>query len=155
MKVVGLLFSLLVLASCSLNAEQERTLNQSLSNFLSAQNELQALGMIAYVHPDVIQHYKSLGDTVFQKRFNLLDSAGFATLWTDPILQQVKKKGSKIHVRYQLKALPEEASTAIPKKISIFACSDDDGKHWFFVEEKDYFNPLIFSREKQLISEDD
>lgn len=111
--------------------------------------------MLSHVHPKVIKWYKDQGDEVFQNRFKLVDEEGLSVLWTDPILKKVESRGKTIHVKYQLKALPEEGAVEGPDKINIIACSDDNGVQWFFVDEKDYFNPLIFSTEKQLISKDD
>jgi hypothetical protein len=66
MKLLILLFSLFLIGSCALNADQEQKLNQSMAGYLHARNECQLISYVAFTYPGVVAEYKEQGDSKIQ-----------------------------------------------------------------------------------------
>ena len=65
------LLLLIVLSSCSLNSTQEQSLNSAKVSYINSKNNGSVMSYVAYTLPEAVAYYKSKGDSVFQKRFDL------------------------------------------------------------------------------------
>ena len=144
-------FILLLLASsCSLNATQEASLNNAKTSFINSKNNGTVMSYVAFTLPDVVAYYKDQGDSIFQQRFDLssLETKNFLTNGNIRIVEQ---KSPLIHVKYEFTKVDFEDVNQ--SKVYIYALSDNDGKSWFFAEEKDYKNDAILPASKRLIND--
>lgn len=139
--VVLLIFS----ASCELSTEQETQLNQDLSNLLSVRNSGDALSYLNYTHPIIVKHYKSLGDSVYKRRFqsispktsrDYLDSN--EVYWTNAYQKEIKSDDSLIQVKVQITLA--KGYNKIDSTSTIYGIAKKNGSNWLFVEQQDYFS---------------
>lgn len=149
MKLKYLLLLFLV-AACSLNADQEATLNKAVNVYLESRNEGSVISYVAMVHPNVVSHYKTKGDEIFLSKFDLSTDNG---LLQDGTIKEVEKDNRKIHVLYEFVRVDFDYQESDVKKVKIAAVSEDAGKTWFFIEYVDYTNPDIIPVKQRLIKD--
>lgn len=140
---------LLLLAGCVLNAEQERSLNEAQRHYTDAFNEGDVTKYVGMTHPNVVAHYKMLGDSTFKTKFDLAEES--LHLQDGTIRQKVKKDNS-IQALIEFKRLNIDDFELEFEKVNIIAVSEDNGKTWFFIEGKDYSNEEIMPKDHQLIT---
>ena len=104
------------------------------------------MSYVAYTLPEAVAYYKSKGDSVFQKRFDL-SKEQLSEFIQDGNISKVVNESPIIHVKFNF------ISNNITDGESevIYAISENDGSSWFFAEEVDYKNDKIISEMKQLI----
>lgn len=146
----GLIFTylLILLGSCSLSADQEKKLNESLSAYLNARNECQLINYVAFTHPGLVAYYKTQGDSVFKKEFDCHDDTLYLQ---DPTVRQIKSTGMNIHVEYDLDVYSEFTGEKLEKKQIIYAISVDKGNSWFFMDQQIYVDKKILPKFKRLL----
>lgn len=142
------IFLLLVLCSCSLNADQEAALHQATISYINARNEGVTTAVVAYTYPPAVAYYTAKGDSVFKERFDL------SKLEEEPYLQdgnidEIKKKDGEIHIKYSYLSIDPYEYEA--DKVFIYALSSNDGESWFYLDERDYKNKEILPSSKRLI----
>lgn len=153
MKLKHFIFSLLLIlltSACSLNGEQEASLNETLSEFIEARNNNRVSLRVRLSYPSAVRYYKSKGDDVFKEHYRPENNDEF---WQDGTLLDVEQKGDHIHVKYEFKAVFEQEMELVWDKRYLYAISIDDGKHWKFLDAHEYKNPEILPRDKKLIKE--
>ena len=143
-------FIILLLAACSLNADQEASLNQAVALYINSLNDGNATVVVGHTHPNAVAYYKAQGDSVFMAHYDLTN-ADYDPFYQDGTIMEVKSDGQRLHVKYNFLRIDffdfkEEDSEAI-----IFAVSEDDGKSWFFIDEFDYYNDEIIAKKDRLI----
>ena len=140
------LLLLIVLSSCSLNSTQEQSLNSAKVSYINSKNNGSVMSYVAYTLPEAVAYYKSKGDSVFQKRFDL-SKEQLSEFIQDGNISKVVNESPIIHVKFNF------ISNNITDGESevIYAISENDGSSWFFAEEVDYKNDKIISEIKQLI----
>ena len=143
--VFGLL--LFFFQACTLSASQEASLNSAKTSFIKSKNEGLVLSYVAFTLPEVVAFYKNQSDSSFQKRFDLSGVSEEVYL-TDGNVKEVVSEGMNIHVKYDFQNSQSEEDT----REMVFALSKNDGKSWFFVEDRDYFNKNIIPDGKRLIN---
>lgn len=136
LKIVNpFLFIAILLTSCALNGEQEKKLNESLSAYVFARNECQVISYVAFTYPNLVASYKAEGDSLFKEHFNCNKDSIYLE---DPTIRQTEKKGSAIHVLYDLTAYNENTGEEQKKKHQVVGVSNDDGNSWFFLDHSEY-----------------
>ncbi|SRR5574343_1639674 len=150
MKLFTILFSLLILASCALNADQEQKLNQSLAGYLHARNECQLVSYVAFTYPGVVADYKEQGDSVFQAKF---DCTNDSITWNDPTIRLIQQEGQSIHALIDVAQVDEYSYEILKDKEQLIAVSEDDGNSWFFIEHAYYVDKSKLIKLKRLIKE--
>jgi hypothetical protein len=149
-KSVNLFFLLvmLLISACTLNSEQERNLNQSLSDYLLAKNECRMVNLVAFTYPELVASIKAEGDSSFMAYFNCsADSVYF----DDPTIRSSVKKNKEIQVCYELRARKMNNVEFGTFKHELIAISHDNGNSWFFMDKKEYVNKSRISKLKKLI----
>lgn len=148
MRFFYLILLLFAVCSCTLNAEQEKSLHDAQRAYVDARNEADVLKFVGYTHPNVIAHYKHLTDSSFQKKFDLsLHSYAIQ----DATIQDIETADNTIHVSYLFKTVDTEGFGEFGADKTIVAISEDAGKTWFFIEKEDYVNSEILPEKYQLI----
>lgn len=144
---------ILVLAGCSLNAEQEASLNRAIHRHLSAMNEGRMLQFVSEVHPAAVRYYKEKGDDVFKTHFSLSDSTDIynADYYQDPLIEEIESDGDRIQVRYKVLRIDVDDFNPESEDVEIFALSEDNGVSWIFLHDQDYFIDEIFPPKQRLI----
>lgn len=150
MKLFTILSSLLILASCALNADQEQKLNQSLAGYLHARNECQLVSYVAFTYPGVVEDYKEQGDSVFQAKF---DCTNDSITWNDPTIRLIQQEGQSIHALIDVAQVDEYSYEILKDKEQLIAISEDDGNSWFFIEHAYYVDKSKLIKLKRLIKE--
>jgi hypothetical protein len=150
MKLLTILFSLLILASCALNADQEQKLNQSLAGYLHARNECQLVSYVAFTYPGVVADYKEQGDSVFQAKF---DCTKDSITWNDPTIRLIQQEGQSIHALIDVAQVDEYSYEILKDKEQLVAISEDSGNSWFFIEHAYYVDKSKLIKLKRLIKE--
>lgn len=143
------IFLLLLVASCSMNAEQEQSLNQATSLYLDAHNNGYVMSYVAMIYPDAVKYYKSKGDNYFKSKFELISEENKSSILQDGILKEIRSKDENIQVHYNF--IEVDNLTSSRKNRSIIAISEDNGKSWFFLDKEDYLNNDIVDKENRLI----
>lgn len=141
----------IVVFSCSLNAEQEASLNQHLSNYLRARNGCMLVGIVGFTHPDYIRELKDQGDSVLLKSIDCQGNYERGIKFTDPTLRKTETEGNKIHVYYELDLENGADGTIERRKEGLFAISEDNGKSWYFLTREVYKNKGICKSLNRLI----
>lgn len=138
---------------CSLNAEQEASLNRAVNQHLSAMNDGRTLQFISEIHPSAVKYYKSKGDDLFKKHFTLIDSSEVyePDYYQDPLIKTIESKGERLHVRYEVLKIENIDGNTESVPYYMYATSEDNGKSWYFLEEGDYFNNDIIPAKERLI----
>jgi hypothetical protein len=150
MKLLTFLFSLLLLTSCALNADQEQKLNQSLAGYLNARNQCQLISYVAFTHPGVVADYKEQGDSVFQAKF---DCSKDSISWDDPTIRMIQQEGKAIHALINVAQVDDYSYEILEEKKQLVALSEDDGNSWFFMEYSYYVDKSKLNKLKRLIKQ--
>lgn len=150
MKYLFILLSLVVLASCALNADQEQKLNQSMAGYLHARNDCQLVSYVAFTYPAVVADYKEQGDSIFQAKF---DCTQDSITWNDPTIRLIQQEGKSIHALIDVAQVDEYSYEILKEKQQIVAISEDNGNSWFFVEHSYYVDKSKLNNLKRLIKE--
>lgn len=139
-----------LLFSCTLNSEQEASLNQNLSRYLKARNNCMKTGIIGFTHPDYVLEVKNESDSAFLKAFDC-KNYGDAVRFSDPTLRKTVKEKDVIHIYYELDV--ETGNTGIVKRRGegLYALSEDNGKTWYFLMKDIYENKNSSKSIKRLI----
>lgn len=127
-----------ILASCSLNADQETALNQHVSRYLKAKNGCMVVGLVGFTHPDYIRELKQQGDSVLLKKMDCSESYQQGIKYTDPTLRRTQTSDDTIHVYYELDVEKGTDGTKQRRAEGVYAISEDDGKTWFFLSKEVY-----------------
>ncbi len=153
MKKLVILFgiALFLFAACNLTAEQEASLNSSLSKYIKARNECQVVGLVGFTHPDLVSDYKSLGDSIFQHKFDCDKNVEYFNEINNATLRSTAKVGESIHILYDFDETNPESSKATRRSFELVAISENDGKNWFFIPWRDYSDPKNCKKLKRLI----
>lgn len=147
-KLLTHIFLLLILLSCSLNADQEASLHQATISYINARNEGVATAVVAYTYPPAVAYYTGKGDSIFKARFDLSNLEEEAFL-QDGNIEAIEKKDSEIHVKYSYLSIdPFDFKS---DKVFIYAMSSNYGESWFYLDEGDYRNEEILPSSKRLI----
>lgn len=140
-----------LLLACSLNSEQERQLNKSLSNYLNAKNSGSILEYSSLIYPELIREWKTSGIDTLKEKVKLKTDTTELKHYDNPYIILTKKENKTIQIKYQLDCYQNEYTSSEKTKVYLYAISDDEGKSWFFVDEKDYLNPQSCKKLKRLI----
>jgi hypothetical protein len=144
-------FVLLLVGACTLSSKQEATLHQALTSYVNAHNEGFVKSYVGYTHPNVVGYYEDQGDSIFRQKFELFSPENGGDFLQDGTVKEIEIKGEQLHVHYVFDRFNEPNLDSSVDKINIIAISVDDGESWFFVEESDYKNDKIFSKDERLI----
>ena len=144
-KTVLFLFISILIFACSLNADQEKSLNQAIVKYMFAMNNDLFLSKAAATHPVFLRHYKNQGTEKFKAHFATKDST-----FTDPTIGITKTSGDVIHVQLQIALVGKMSYEKAKKRMNLYAVSEDAGKNWFFIDGKDYESKMC-SKFKRLI----
>lgn len=140
-----------LLWACSLNSEQERQLNKSLSNYLNARNSGSILEYTSLIYPELIRDWKTSGVDTLKEKVKLKTDTTELKRYDNPFIILTKKENKNIHIKYQLDCYQNEYTSSEKTKVNLYAISDDLGKSWFFMDEKDYSNTKTCKKLKRLI----
>lgn len=154
MKNYFFVLCLLALASCSLNAEQEASLNRAVNKHIGALNDGRLVQFIAETYPPAVKYYKSKGDAAFKEKFTLVDSISVyeTAVYQDPTILNVGKSELNIHVEYTVLCVTMKDLAPHSEERKLFALSSDGGKQWYFLHDEDYFNSAILPKNDRLIN---
>lgn len=150
------LFTLMV--ACDLSTEQETQLNKDLSNLITVRNNGDALSYLNYTHPIVVKYYKSLGDSIYKKRFqsispkssrDYLDTS--EVYWVNAYQKDIKSDDSLIQVKVQITLA--KGYDKMDSSTTIYGVAKKSGSNWLFIEEQDYFSDY-FPTNLRLYKED-
>lgn len=144
-KTILFLFLSILIFACSLNADQEKSLNQATVKYMFAMNNDLFLSKAAATHPLFLRYYKNQGTEKFKSHFATSDST-----YTDPVIGTTETKGDVIHIQLKVALVGEMSSEKAKDRISVYAVSEDAGKNWFFIDGKDY-ESKICKKFKRLI----
>lgn len=147
MKFFGILL-LLFLAACTLNADQEKSLNDAVNRYLSARNNNEILSYVAMTNANAVKYYKNQGDSTFKLKFGAGDEFEFIQ---DGNIRDTEASGSKIQVKYSFLKITGDLFAEDSQEIFIYAISEDNGVSWTFIDEADYLNDEIFTNKMRLI----
>ncbi|MBU3660492.1 MAG: hypothetical protein FGM14_11505 [Flavobacteriales bacterium] len=128
-----LLLIFFTVASCSLNAEQERNLNKSIIKYLFSVNRELKLSIAAATHPLILRELKEDGD---EKLKAYLEPKHH--IWTDAIIGKTKMDGAIVHIELKVALISKETFEKAPNRIRLYAISEDNGANWYFVDYKIY-----------------
>lgn len=150
MKILSVVFSLILLASCALNADQEQKLNQSMAGYLQARNNCQLISYVAFTYPAVVADYKEQGDSIFQAKF---DCTQDSIILNDPTIRQIQQEGNMIQALVDVAQVDEYTYDILTEKQKFVAVSEDNGNSWFFMEHAYYVDKSKLKKLKRLIKE--
>ncbi len=133
MAKINFLFTLisgLILCSCGLNANQEKTLNRDVVQYVNAYNKNLSLLEASLTHPCVVDHLLKSGDTVFRNYFEHEDCQ-----LTNYRIGDIDTKGDTmtIALNFDYDSLPSASNS---NKKTIYARSFNNGMNWFFYERQ-------------------
>jgi len=140
----------LLLACCTLNADQEVSLNNARFAYINSRNNGVVMSYVAYTHPNVVDYYKTLGDSNFTMKFDLLQY-GSAYELSDGRIVEIKSEAKSIHVKYSYTSMTLVHNKMKNDAFIILAISDDTGSSWYFMDEDDYLNDKIMDPSDRLI----
>ena len=140
-----------LLFACSLSSEQERQLNKSFSNYLNARNSGSILEYTSLIYPELIRDWKTSGVDTLKEKVKLKTDTTELKQYDNPFIILTKKENKSIQIKYQLDCYQNEYISSEKTKVNLYAISDDEGKSWFFMDEKDYLNPQSCKKLKRLI----
>jgi hypothetical protein len=142
---------LLILAtSCSLNADQEASLNDAMVSYVNSKNNGVVMSYVAFTHPNAVAYYKEKGDSVFTAKFDLSNSE-YEPFLQDGNIKEIESDGNRITVKYNFLNITGDFFEESAEDFVLYAISEDAGLTWFFIEEADYFNNDIISSEDRMI----
>ncbi len=138
----------ILVSACTLNGEQEKKLNESLSAYIFARNECQVISYVAFTYPELVASYKAEGDSLFKDHFNCNKDSIYLE---DPTIRQTEKKGNSIHVLYDLNAYNENTGEQNKLKHEVVGVSNDNGKSWFFMDRSEYVDKSRLPKLERLL----
>lgn len=144
------IFISLLVAACTLNADQEASLNNAMFAYINSRNKGVVMSYVAYTHPIVVDYYQSLGDSSFTEKFDVLQNETRYKL-NDGTIIETKSEGNSIHVQYSFNLITPESNKITKDNVIIIAISDDNGVSWYFMDEDDYSNNQIMDPLHRLI----
>lgn len=150
MKFIALLLVFLLIG-CSLNANQEASLNEAVVSYVNSKNNGVVMSYVAFTHPNAVAFYKNQGDSAFTEKFDLSNSE-FDPFLQDGNIKEIKSSGNNITVKYNFLNITGDYFEEVANDFVLFAISDDAGETWFFIEEADYYNNDIISPESRMIA---
>lgn len=128
-----LFFTLMLSYSCSLNAEQERNLNKSITKYLFSVNRELKLSIAAATHPLILHELKEESN---EKLKAYLEPKHH--IWSDAIIGKSKLIGEILHIELKVALVGKESSEKSPNRMRLYAVSEDNGRNWYFVDYKIY-----------------
>ncbi|MCH2228836.1 MAG: hypothetical protein MK105_00730 [Crocinitomicaceae bacterium] len=151
MKILSIVL-IIILSGCTLNADQEASLNDAMVSYVNSKNNGVVMSYVAFTHPNSVAYYKAKGDSVFKAKFDLSNSE-YDPFLQDGNIREIQTKGNVIAVKYNFLNVSGGFLEEQVEEVAIFAMSEDGGETWFFIDEGDYFNDDIISRENRLITQ--
>lgn len=134
-----------MVSSCEMTTDQETQLNKDLSNLISVRNNGDALSYLNHTHPIVVKHYKSLGDSIYKNRFQVITAKSSRdrvdtskVYWANTYQKSVKSNDSLIQVKVEISLV--KGYDKIDSTNIIYGIAKKNGSNWLFVEEFDYFS---------------
>lgn len=147
----SLLFPLLLLVACTLNSEQERSLNAALTRYIDARNEGNVTVTVACTYPSAVAYYTAQGDSIFKLHFDL-SNVDEKPILRDGSQTEAESDGQNYQIKYAFKQVYAIDGAYEKEKAILIALSENDGKTWFFLDEEDYWNDDIVKPSKRLLS---
>lgn len=132
-KNLAVIFLGFILFSCSLDANQEKSLNKSIIKYLFSINRELKLSIAAATHPLILRELKEDGHEKLKSYL-----APKYNIWTDAVIGKTKIKGVIIHIELKVAQVSKETYEKNDKRIRLYAISEDNGKNWYFVDYKLY-----------------
>ena len=145
------LLLLLFAAGCSLNSDQEASLNSAVTAYTTARNNGQVMTYVAFTYPDVVAYYKDKSDSSFIEKFGGSENIDSYSFIQDGNIREIKSDGNKLHVKYSFLELDDIFYGAEGSEAIIYAISEDNGQNWYFLDEVDYLNGSILKQNERLI----
>lgn len=152
-KTKRLFFALLLLvsvSSCSLNGEQEASLNAAKMAYLDARNNNKVSMLVRLTYPDAVRYYQNQSDSIFKERFRPENNQEYLQ---NGSLKTLASKGEMIHVKFEFDGITEDGYDAVMTPKNLFAISLDKGIHWKFLDPEEYNNTKIVPSAKKLIKD--
>lgn len=143
---------LFILYSCSLNADQESSLNQHLSKYLRAKNGCMLVGIVGFTYPGYIKELKTEGDSVLMQEMDCTTEYQKGIQYDDPTLRKVETDGNNIHVFYELDIKKGNSEKIERRAKGIVAISENNGKIWYFLSSETYKDKSKCKSLKRLLS---
>lgn len=140
-----------ILFSCSLNSDQEASLNQHLSKYLQARNGCMMVGIVGFTYPEYIRELKDQGDSALIKAMDCSQNIEKGIFYSDPTLRKVKKENNRIHVYYEVDVANNRAGNSTKRAEGLYAISEDDGVTWFFLPKEVYSDKNTCASLKRLL----
>lgn len=132
---------LFLFIACTLDSRQEEKLNVAFQDYIKAYNEDLMLQYVALTHVKVVAHYKAKSEEEFIAHFQQSKSDSVRTYYGDYFVDGTKESGNYIQRCFTVEKYTEYEE--VDPKYRIYACSEDKGKTWFFINEDDYFDMSI------------
>lgn len=147
--ILSLLF---LIASCSLNSDQEAALSKATKEYIESRNEAVLVTYTAYTHPNALKYYLDRGHDAFKNKFELA-TGEYSVILRNGNIRYTEVQGDEIQVQYNYAGVNEFSTRRRRRgrKISIYALSSDNGKSWHFLDRADYWNDKIIAPENRLI----
>jgi hypothetical protein len=92
------------------------------------------------------------GDEAFKSAFELADEDGVQPYFQDPTILKSESSKSSLHVKLKIVRVEDEFFDVNAVDEIYFAISEDNGKSWYFLKEKDYKNEEIIKAVIRLIN---
>jgi len=132
---------LVLFVACTLDSRQEEKLNTAFQDYKKAHNEDLMLQYVALTHVKVVAHYKAKGEKEFIEHFQQPKVDSLQFYYGEHFVKDTKQSGKYIQRCFTVEKYNEIKE--FDDKYRIFACSEDEGKTWFFINEDDYFDRSI------------
>lgn len=132
---------LFLFVACTLDSRQEEKLNVAFQDYIKAYNEDLMLQYVALTHVKVVAHYKAKTEEEFIAHFQKSKTDTLKAYYGDYFVTDTKDEGNYIQRCYNVEKYTEYRE--INSKYRIYACSEDKGDTWFFINEDDYFDKSI------------
>lgn len=148
--VFSVLLLSVVLVACSLNGQQEASLNSAKLAYLDARNNNKVALLVKLTYADAVRYYRNQGDSVFKERFRPENNQ---TYLQNGSLKTVESNGDVIHVKYEFESITEVDYAPVIEPYEMYAISMDNGAHWKFLNAMEYNNSRIIPNAQKLIKE--
>lgn len=136
--LLSFILFLITLAACTLNSEQESSLNQHVSKYIQARNGCMIVGIVGFTHPEYVKELQDQGDSVLLKAMDCNKDYEKGIRYNDPTLRKVKKDKDKIHVYYELDIEKGRSGIIERRAEGLYAISEDNGRSWYFLTKDVY-----------------
>jgi hypothetical protein len=130
-----------LLIACTLDSRQEEKLNVAFQDYIKAYNEDLMLQYVALTHVKVVAHYKAKSENEFVQHFQKPKTDSLKAFYGDYLTKDTKESGNYIQRCYTIEKYTRMRE--IDPEYRIYACSEDKGNTWFFINEDDYFDLSI------------